>query len=51
MVEQLVVLQLKSLLAPLGRALAALAPLWQHEAAKATARQVLCVAKGAMLLV
>ena len=42
-------LQLKSLLAPLGSALAALGPLGQHEAAEATARQVLCVAKGAML--
>ena len=47
--ERLLVLQLLSLLAALGSALAALAPLWQHEAAKPAARQVLCVAQGAML--
>ena len=50
-VMELLVLQLLRLLAPLGSALAALGPFWQHEAAKpaAAARQVVCVAKGAML--
>ena len=49
MVERLLVLQLLGLLAPLGSALAALAPLWQHEAAKPAAGQVVCIAQGAML--
>ena len=47
--ERLLVLQLLSLLAPLDSALAALAPLWRHEAAKPAARQVVCIAQGAML--
>ncbi len=47
--ERLLVLQLRSLPTPFGTALAALAPLWQHKAANPAARQVLCIAQGAML--